>query len=114
MVLELKMGSPLTLTMANFYMFFFERNIVKQINNARGFYVRYIDDILIAINWPTRHLQKQIDQWNGFDVNIKLNAQAGPSINFLDLYIENINGHLFSRVYHKPSYELYFLPFINS
>ncbi|CAF4506305.1 unnamed protein product [Rotaria magnacalcarata] len=28
------MGSPLTLTIANCYMFFFERNIVKQITNA--------------------------------------------------------------------------------
>jgi hypothetical protein len=30
------MGSPLTLTIANCYMFFFERNIVKQIHNSGG------------------------------------------------------------------------------
>jgi len=105
------MGSPLTLTLANFYMFFFEQNIVKQITNSGGLYVRYIDDIFLAINWPIRHLHKQIDQWNKFDSNIKLNAQAGLSINFLDLYIENNNGQLFTKVYHKPSYEPYFLPF---
>jgi hypothetical protein len=105
------MGSPLTLTMANCYMFFFERNIVKQITNSGGLYLRYIDDIFIAINWPIRHLHKQIDQWNKFDSNIKLNAQSGFSINFLDLYIENNNGQLGTKVYNKPSYEPYFLPF---
>jgi hypothetical protein len=105
------MGSPLTLTLANCYMFFFERNIVKQVNNSGGLYIRSIDDIFIAINWSLRHLDKQIDQWNKFDSNIRLNAQAGHSINFLDLYIENNNGELFTKVYHKPSYEPYFLPF---
>ncbi|CAF3994804.1 unnamed protein product [Rotaria magnacalcarata] len=53
------MGSPLTLTIANCYMFFFERNTVKQITNAG----------------------------------------------------ENIDADLFTKVYHKPSYEPYYLPF---
>lgn len=105
------MGSPLTLTIANCYMFFFERNIVKQICNSGGLYLRYIDDIFITVNWPQRHLLKQIDKWNVFDSNIELKAQAGQSINFLDLSIENINGELFTNVYHKPSHELYYLPF---
>ncbi|CAF4858579.1 unnamed protein product [Rotaria socialis] len=105
------MGSPLTLTIANCYMFFFERNIVKQITNAGGLYLRYIDDMFIIINWPERHLNKQIDQWNTLDSNIQLKAQAGQSINFLDIYIENINADLFTKVYHKPSHEPYYLPF---
>ncbi|CAF3472415.1 unnamed protein product [Rotaria socialis] len=105
------MGSPLTLTIANCYMFVFERNIGKQITNAGGLYLRYIDDMFIIINWPKRHLNKQIDQWNTLDSNIQLKAQAGQSINFLDIYIENINADLFAKVYHKPSYEPYYLPF---
>ncbi|CAF1044442.1 unnamed protein product [Rotaria sp. Silwood1] len=52
------MGSPLTLTIANCYMFFFEQDIVKQINNSGGLYVLDIDDIFITINWPTQHLFK--------------------------------------------------------
>ena len=105
------MGSPLTLTLANCYMFFFEENIIKQITNSGGLYVRYIDDIFIAINWPIRHLNKQIDQWNNKDLNIKLNAQTDFTINFLNLYIENNNGQLITKVYHKPSYEPYYLSF---
>jgi hypothetical protein len=105
------MGSPLTLTIANCYMFFFERTIVNQIRNSGGLYVRYIDDIFIAINWPQRHLIKQIDLWNKIDINIKLNPQIGNKINFLDLYMENIDGKLFTNVYHKPSHEPYYLPY---
>ncbi len=53
------MGSPLTLTIANCYMLFFERD-------SGGIYLRYIDDIFLIINWPTQHLFKQIDRWNKF------------------------------------------------
>ncbi|CAF3477017.1 unnamed protein product [Rotaria sp. Silwood1] len=105
------MGSPLTLTIANCYMYFYERDIVKQVNNSNGLYLRYIDDIFIIINWPIPHLSKQINRWNELDLNIKLKAQVGHSTNFLDLYIENKNGELFTKVYHKPSYEPYYLPF---
>jgi hypothetical protein len=52
------MGSPLTLTMASCYMYFYERNIVKQIQNSGDIYIRYIDDILILVSWPIRHLNK--------------------------------------------------------
>ncbi|CAF4166889.1 unnamed protein product [Rotaria magnacalcarata] len=86
-------------------------NIVTQISNSNGLYIRYIDDIIITINWPTQHLSKQIDQWNKFDANIKLKTQIGYTTNFLDLKIENKNGVLFTEVYHKPSYESYYFPF---
>jgi len=105
------MGSPLTLTIANCYMFFFEQDIIRQINNSFGLYFRYIDDIFIVINWPNRHLLQQVDRWNKFDDNIKLIVNISHQVNFLDLYMENQDGILFTNVFHKPSYEPYYLPF---
>ena len=105
------MGSPLTLTVANCYMFFFERDIVRQIENSGGFYVRYIDDIFISINWPFRHLSKETDRWNKNDPSIKLNIQIESAATFLDVHIENIDGRLQTKVFQKPSYEPYYLPF---
>lgn len=105
------MGSPLTLTIANCYMFFYEQNIIRQVQNSSGLYVRFIDDIFIIINWPQRHLSKEIDRWNTFDSNIKLSANINSYANFLDLHIENKDNILFTCVYHKPSYEPYYLPF---
>ena len=95
----------------NCYMFFFERDIVRQINNSNGLYLRYIDDLFIIINWPSRHLIKQIDRWNKFDPNIQLLSNIDRHVNFLDLYIENKDGELVTTVYHKPSEKPYYLPF---
>jgi hypothetical protein len=105
------MGSPLTLTIANCYMFFFEQNISRQINNSFGLYLRYIDDIFIIINWPNRHFLKQVDRWNNLDKNITITANISHQVNFLDLQIENQDGNLITSVYHKPSYQPYYLPF---
>ncbi|CAF1092235.1 unnamed protein product [Rotaria sordida] len=105
------MGSPLTLTIANCYMFFYERDIVKQIEDSGGLCLRYIDNIFIAINWPVRHLLKQVESWNHFDENINLSENIGSLADFLDLHMENQDGHLFTTIYHKPSYEPYYLPF---
>ncbi|CAF1318369.1 unnamed protein product [Rotaria magnacalcarata] len=105
------MGSPLTLTISNCYMYFFERQIVNQIRNSGGLYFRYIDDIFITINWPARHLLKQIERWNKFDENINLSANIGSAVNFLDLNMENKNGQLYTTIFQKPSYEPYYLPF---
>ncbi len=105
------MGSPLTLTIANCYMFFFEQAIIRQIHNSNGLYFRYIDDIFIIINWPIRHLLKQVERWNKFDINIKLSANISLSADFLDLHIENKDNQLYTTIYQKPSYEPYYLPF---
>ena len=105
------MGSPLTLTIANCYMFFYEQQIVKQIHHSLELYFRYIDDIFTTINWPPHHLLKQINRWNHFNNNINLSANIGSSVNFHDLYIENRDDQLFTSVYQKPSYEPYYLPF---
>ena len=105
------MGSPLALTIANCYMFFFEQNIIRQIHDSFGLYFRYIDDIFIIINWSKRHLLQQLDRWNKFDKNIILKANINNQINFLDLKIQNQDSNLLTSVYHKPSYEPYYLPF---
>ncbi|CAM4978708.1 unnamed protein product [Rotaria socialis] len=105
------MGSPLTLTISNCCMYFFERQIVNQIRNSGGLYFRYIDDIFITINWPVRHLLKEVERWNKFDENINLSANIGSTVNFLDLNMENQDGQLFTTVYQKPSYEPYYLTF---
>ena len=54
---------------------------------------------------------KQVDRGNKFDNNIKLSANVGSSADFLDLHVENKDGQLFTTVYHKTSYEPYYLPF---
>jgi len=49
---------------------------------------------------------------NNFHPNIKLEANIGYTVPFLDLLTTNNNGILSSSVYHKPATEPCVLPFI--
>ncbi len=105
------MGSPLTLTVSNAYMFFFQTPITKWVNHRKGIFCRYIDDIFLTAETSKDLLEGLVRHWNRIDVNIKLSAEISHSVNFLDVSIENIDGHLKTSVFHKPSHEPYFLPF---
>lgn len=105
------MGSPLTLTISNAYMFFFQTPITKWVSHREGVFCRYIDDIFITADAPKDLLEGLVRHWNRIDENIKLSAEISHSVNFLDVAVENIDGQLKTSVFHKPSHEPYFLPF---
>ena len=105
------MGSPLTLTMANAFMFFVERPIAKWAIRTESLFYRYIDDLFIMTNVDLATLQGLVRFWNRLDSNIELSAAIGPSAEYLDVKLENRGGKLVSEVFHKPSHEPYYLPF---
>lgn len=105
------MGSPLTLTVSNAYMFFFQAPITKWVTHREGIFCRYIDDIFLTVDASKDLLEGLVRHWNRIDANIKLSAEISHSVNFLDVSIENIEGHLKTSVFHKPSHEPYFLPY---
>jgi hypothetical protein len=49
--------------------------------------------------------------WNKLDVNIELSESIGHTAEYLDVKLENRGGVLRLEVFHKPSYEPYYLPF---
>ncbi|CAF3386837.1 unnamed protein product [Rotaria socialis] len=105
------MGSPLTLTIANAYMYFVERPISKWAIRTNSLYYRYIDDLFIMSNVDVDTLKGLVNHWNKLDININLSASIGHTAEYLDLKIENRGGSLISEVFHKASHEPYFLPF---
>ncbi|CAF4253154.1 unnamed protein product [Rotaria magnacalcarata] len=105
------MGSPLTLTIANAYMYFVERPISKWAIRTNSLYYRYIDDLFIMSNVYVDTLKGLVNYWNMLDININLSASIGYTAEYLDLKIENRGGSLISKVFHKASHEPYFLPF---
>ena len=44
--------------------------------------------------------------------NVHLAINIGRSVHFLNVYIENQDGRLFTRVYHDPSVQKYTLPYV--
>jgi hypothetical protein len=108
------MGSPLTLTIANTYMYFVERPIAKWAKRTMALYFRYIDDLFIASNAPLQTLKDLVRFWNRLDVNIELSETIGFAAEYLDVHLENKGDRVETRVFHKPSYEPYFLPFTST
>ena len=95
------MGSPLTLTIANAYMYFVERPISKWAIRTNSLYYRYIDDLFIMSNVYVDTLKGLVNYWNKLDININLSASIGHIAEYLDLKIENRGGSLISEVFHK-------------
>lgn len=105
------MGSPLTLTLANTYMYFFERPISKWAVRTGSLYFRYIDDLFIMSNVHADILHGLIRFWNKLDKNIELSESIGLTAEYLDVRLENRNGNLVTEVFHKPAHEPYYLPY---
>jgi len=105
------MGSPLTLTIANAYMYFVERPISKWANRTCSLYYRYIDDLFIMSNVHADILKGLVKFWNRIDINIEFSESIEQTAEYLDVKLKNGGGVLMSEVFHKPSHEPYFLPF---
>ncbi|CAF4160468.1 unnamed protein product [Rotaria sordida] len=105
------MRSAFTLTLANIFMWKWEKELVCRQNASYEIYGRYIDDIFLTSNKSLDKINQMLDEANQFHPNIKLVRQIGTSILFLDVYIENKNGTLETSVYHKDAAEPYIVPF---
>ncbi|CAF4981187.1 unnamed protein product, partial [Rotaria socialis] len=107
------MGSPFTLTLANIFMWDWEKRWVRRQKSKNEIYGRYIDDVFFTSNEPIEIVQQLLQDANGWHPNIKLESNIGSSVPFLDILLANNNGVLHTSVYHKPSAEPYVVPFIS-
>ncbi|CAF3414731.1 unnamed protein product [Rotaria socialis] len=105
------MGSAFTLTLANIFMWKWERQLVRRLEVSNEIYGRYVDDIFFTSNDSLESIDQMLDEANNFHPNIKLVRQIGRSVPFLDVLIENRKGTLTTSVYHKEAAEPYVVPF---
>ncbi|CAF1524082.1 unnamed protein product, partial [Rotaria magnacalcarata] len=105
------MGSAFTLTLANIFMWKWERQLVHRLEVSNEIYGRYVDDIFFTSNDSLECIDQMLDEANSFHPNIKLVRQIGRSVPFLDVLIENRKGTLTTSVYHKEAAEPYVVPF---
>ena len=101
------MGSPLAPVLANIFMGFHESKWLNEYNlNKPKFYLRYVDDILVAFDNEQDSLHFLIFL-NNRQPNVKftIEKQINHSIAFLDVFISNINNQNFKiQTYHKWTY----------
>ncbi|CAF1429716.1 unnamed protein product, partial [Didymodactylos carnosus] len=105
------MGSSLTLSLANIYMKYWEKDLVEYQQSQNELYFRFIDDSFLTSNDTEEDFKKNLDRYNLNNPAIELTYTISKHVNYLDIDIRNNNGTLETGVYHKPSHELYFLPY---
>ncbi|CAF1315870.1 unnamed protein product [Rotaria sp. Silwood1] len=107
------MGSSFTLSLANIFMWKWQKDLVRRQDMTGEFYGRYIDDIFMTWNKSEETLQDLLHQANTWHPNIKLEYKIGKNLPFLDVFFTNNNGILTTSVYHKPAAEPYVVPFLS-
>ncbi|CAF4058846.1 unnamed protein product [Adineta steineri] len=107
------MGSPFTLTLANIFMWKWEKQALIPKLLPHEIFGRYIDDGFFTSNESEATIKAILNIANKFHPNIKLEYQIGKCLPFLDVLIHNNNGILSSSVYHKPAAEPAVLSFLS-
>ncbi|CAF3262925.1 unnamed protein product [Rotaria sp. Silwood2] len=107
------MGPPFTLTLANIFMWHWEKRWVCRQNSKKEISGRYIDDVFFTSNKSVEIVQQLLQDANGWHPNIKLESNIVGTVPFLDVFLTNNNGVLHTSVYHKPSAEPYVVPFLS-
>ncbi|CAF4513714.1 unnamed protein product, partial [Rotaria sp. Silwood2] len=97
------MGSAFTLTLANIFMWKWEKQTILPKLGSHEIYGRYIDDVFFTSNEFQGKVKELLEAANNFHPNIKLEYNIGKSVAFLDVLVKNNNGILASSIYHKPS-----------
>ncbi|CAF2788571.1 unnamed protein product [Rotaria sp. Silwood2] len=107
------MGSSFTLTLANIFMWKWQKEFVRRQDMTGEFYGRYIDDIFMTWNKSEKVLKTLLDEANTWHPNIKIEYKISTSLPFLDVLLTNNAGVLSTSLYHKPAAEPYILPYIS-
>ncbi|CAF3997763.1 unnamed protein product [Rotaria magnacalcarata] len=107
------MGSSFTLTLANIFMWKWQKELVRRQDMTGEYYGRYIDDVFMTWNKSENVLKQILENANTWHPNIKLEYKISKSLPFLDVLLTNSNGTLSTSVYHKPAAEPYVVPFIS-
>ena len=108
-------GSPLALAFSGIFMVFHKSKWLNEFNlNKPKFYLRYVDEVLAAID-NEQDLLNFLNVLNNRHPNIKftIEKQINHSIAFLDVFISGTNNqNLTLQTYHRSNYTGLLLSFI--
>jgi hypothetical protein len=65
----------------------------------------------MSTNLSKEEIPKELKKTTNKDSNINITTTISQSLNYLDVSIENIHGHLKTSVYHKSASKPYILPY---
>lgn len=101
------MGSPISPSIANYYMEYFEEEALKYASKKPKLWLRYVDDVFAIWSHGLDELQIFLQYLNNRHPNIKfsIEKEINGTLPFLDVKIERkLDGTLIHSVYRKPTH----------
>ncbi|CAF5080391.1 unnamed protein product [Rotaria sp. Silwood1] len=104
---------PLTETLSNIYLFVWQKKILKEVNQNIELFGRYKDRIFFTWNKSTAiALETFLEDLREKHRNVRFQKLIGTSVSFLNAYIENRQGQLYTRTHYDPNMPRYTLPYV--
>ncbi|CAF5225318.1 unnamed protein product, partial [Rotaria magnacalcarata] len=94
---------PLSDTLSNIYVFVWQKQILKQLQLNNEFFGRYKDQIFFTWNnGNEEELGSFLQTIRDKSANVQFQKLIASSVPFLNAFVQNQNGNLFSRIYRHP------------
>ncbi|CAF3392411.1 unnamed protein product [Rotaria socialis] len=110
-------GSPDTMPLSDIlldiYVFSWQNEIFNQIRRSKDLFGRSKDRIFFTWNQSNKiDLENFLQTIQDHRPNVQFESCIGMNVSFLNAYIENRQGQLFTRVYHHSNLQRYTLPYV--
>ncbi|CAF2924522.1 unnamed protein product [Rotaria sp. Silwood2] len=102
---------PLIQTLSEMFATQWQKSLRDECNRRNEFLGRCKDEIILTWNSDMEELQSIVKQIHIPDTSIEIQLTMASKVQFLDAYIENKEGLLYSRVDHHHGAQPYTLPY---
>ncbi|CAF1049326.1 unnamed protein product [Rotaria sordida] len=103
---------PFSETLATLYVLPWFKSFFRQSLLEKEFYGRYHNQLFFTWNDTKENLIHMIEMANTDKLNIHVDIKMGSNATFLQAYLENQHGTLYSRVHHDSTIQKYTLPYV--
>ena len=98
------MGSPLSCTIANFYMCHIENEVLESVPSKPTLYCRYVDDIYVIINSEEALMSLKNEMEKKSVLSFTIERSIESKLPFLDVLVDSSREDQYvTKVYTKPS-----------
>jgi hypothetical protein len=107
-------SSSLVETLANIYLSRMEQFLIDQSSKENEFYGRYKNQIFFTWNQSSEELEQILQHMTSKYDHLDFDIQIQDKLTYLDIYLENQHGQLYSRIHHRQNQQPHTLPYTSN
>jgi hypothetical protein len=105
---------PLSRLLFNIYLHYWQFTLLRPVRVANEFFGLYHNTGFLTWNQPIDEIQTIFNEINqSFASPIHLTSSQGSHVHYLNSYIENVQGNLYTRIYYDPTKQPFVLRYFN-